>query len=509
MNRLSRERIHSGDPTSSPRVAPGRRVVVIGGGLGGIAASTVLAERGVEVTLVEREPFLGGRVSGWSDTLASGEPFQMERGFHAFFRQYYNLRALLRRIDPGLSMLRPLDDYPLLAPGGARESFAKVPRQPLLNVLGLLAQTRALGLRDLPRIDIAAATTMLRFDMAQTYSRFDEVTAKQYLDSLRFPPHARQLLFDVFAHSFFNPEANMSAGELLMMFHFYFIGNPEGLLFDVVREPFSTALWNPFERYLEKLGTRLRLGRSVARVHCRGGEAGAGAGRFRVELAGEGHEGAPLEADSVVLAVHVPALRKIVAASPNLGDAGWRASIDRLNTTLPFAVWRIWLDRPSAPGRAPFAGTSGLGLLDNISLLHLFEGESARWAERTGGSVVELHAYAVPPSYGEEDIKRELLDGLHALYPETRSAHHIEERYLLRADCPAFEPGSFARRPAPETPMAGLALAGDFVRLPFPTALMERAASSGFLAANHLLREWNIEGESIWSVPTKGLLAGW
>ena len=29
----------------------------------------------------------------------------MNRGFHAFFRQYYNLRDLLRRIDPGLSML--------------------------------------------------------------------------------------------------------------------------------------------------------------------------------------------------------------------------------------------------------------------------------------------------------------------------------------------------------------------------------------------------------------------
>ena len=25
----------------------------------------------------------------------------MSRGFHAFFRQYYNLRALLRRADPG------------------------------------------------------------------------------------------------------------------------------------------------------------------------------------------------------------------------------------------------------------------------------------------------------------------------------------------------------------------------------------------------------------------------
>ena len=29
----------------------------------------------------------------------------MNRGFHAFFRQYYNLRGLLRRADPDLSAL--------------------------------------------------------------------------------------------------------------------------------------------------------------------------------------------------------------------------------------------------------------------------------------------------------------------------------------------------------------------------------------------------------------------
>jgi isorenieratene synthase len=210
-----------------------------------------------------------------------------------------------------------------------------------------------------------------------------------------------------------------------------------------------------------------------------------------------------------VLATHVPALREIIAASPGLGDAGWRASIAGLDTTLPFAVWRLWLDRPCAPERMPFIGTTGYGILDNISVYNLFEGESARWAERSGGSVVELHAYAVPKERGEADIKRELLQGLHTLYPETREAKVLEERYLWREDCPSFAPGSFARRPTPEAPMPGLALAGDFVRLPFPTALMERATSSGFLAANHLLRDWRVRGEEVWSVPTQGLLAPW
>jgi isorenieratene synthase len=59
-----------------------------------------------------------------------------------------------------------------------------------------------------------------------------------------------------------------------------------------------------------------------------------------------------------------------------------------------------------------------------------------------------------------------------------------------------------------ETSSPRVALAGDFVRLPIPTALMERATTSGFMAANHLLAGWDTQGEEIWSVPRTGLLAG-
>jgi isorenieratene synthase len=76
----------------------------------------VLAERGARVTLLEPDAELGGRVGAWRDTLADGTSFAMERGFHAFFRQYYNLRALLRRIDPELARLTPVDRLPAARP---------------------------------------------------------------------------------------------------------------------------------------------------------------------------------------------------------------------------------------------------------------------------------------------------------------------------------------------------------------------------------------------------------
>jgi len=477
------------------RVRSPLTAVVAGGGLAGVAAAVVLAERGVSVVLAERETYLGGRAGAWTDQLGSGEPFEMERGFHAFFRQYYNLQALLRRIDDTLSFLEPLDDYPILGPGGQVESFSGLPNTPPWNVVALTRRTPTLGLRELMGVNGLAALAMLRYERGWTYGRFDDQNAGEYLDSLRFPPDARRMLFDVFAHSFFNPEREMSAGELLMMFHFYFSGNPEGLIFDVSKRPFSKSIWDPLGDYMGRLGVDVRTGCTASRV-TKGTDT-----RWRVALDGE-----VVDADVVVLALTVTGLQAVVAASPDLDDPGFRSSVEGLALTNPFAVWRMWLDRPSNPGRTPFVGTTGIGSLDNISLYHLFEDESRSWAERTGGSVVELHAYAVDPGMSEPAVRDDLLNAFHSFYPEFKGANVVEERFLIRRDCPAFSPGSYARRPGVATAHDGVALAGDFVRLPIPSALMERAVASGFLAANLLLAPEGVQPEPIRSIPTRGIL---
>ncbi len=459
----------------------------------------MLAERGAHVTVIEREPFLGGRAGAWTEQLADGTEVQMERGFHAFFRQYYNLRALLARVDPALSFLAPLPDYPLLGPSGVRESFRDLSRRPIVNAASLLARTPSLRMRDLLRVDVRRALAMLRFDCERTPRAFDALSARDYLDSLGLPPRARRMLFDVFSHSFFNPEEALSAAELLEMFHFYFLGNPEGLLFDVAREPFSAAIYAPFRRRLEALGVRFHLGARAERVER--------AGSWRVAT-----DAGPSRGDAVVLALTVPALQAIVAASPSLSEGPWQRRVRALSVTRPFAVLRLWLDRPCAPEREAFVGTTGLGILDNVSVYDRFEGESRRWAAEHGGAVVELHAYALPEGADADadGVRRELVTRLGEVYPETLRARIVDERFLLRRDCPAFPPGSRRDRLGVGTPYPGLAIAGDMVALPFPTALMERAASSGILAANEILGLWGVEEEPLWSVPPRGPLAfGW
>ncbi len=494
---MSTNRVQWNQPEGRASVHGAESVVVVGGGIAGLASAAVLAERGVKVTLIEKQAYLGGRAGSWQDTLEDGTDFEMERGFHAFFRQYYNLRNLLKRVDPELSFLKPTRDYPLFGPNGAKESFSDLPKRAPWNLMKLVLRSPSIRLRDLLRLNHNEAQQMLAYDPVQTYERYDNMSAAEYLDSLNFPQQARRMLFDVFAHSFFNPEADFSAGELIMMFHYYFLGNPEGIVFDVADGPFGRVIWEPLARYLQDLGVQIQRGTCATRVD-----------PIDTGWCVHTDDGDELTAHGVVLALPVPALQGLVQACEGLDHAGWRHDIAQLGVTRPFSVWRLWMDRSARPERAPFVGTTGLGIVDNISLYEQLEDESRAWSDAHGGSVVEIHAYSVPESMSASEIKADMRAQLDALYPEFKTAEVLEERFLHHQDCPAFGPGSHAKRPTVQTPFKGLTLAGDYVKTPFPTALMERATATGFMAANQLLEAWGVQAETLYSVPLTGMLAG-
>lgn len=483
------------------RAEPGTKVVVVGGGIAGIAAAVVLAERGVSVTLLERAPHLGGRMAtnlrhDGAAPAPTGVPFHAGP-FSAFHRHYYNVRALLRRIDPELLLLRGLDDYPVLGPEGAQESFANLPSTAPLNVMALIRRTPFVSLSDLRKLSTERTRQLLLFDPLKHYAEHDAMPAGAFLDALGLPPRAREMLFRVFTHAVFNDESTLSASEMLASLHFYFLGNPEGMLFDVLEEPASDALFAPMARHLRALGVDVRTECSATIVHRDRGD------RVRVETS----SGDVLEASGLVLAQHVRGVRELVLASTDLrADPGFARAIEELAEGPSYAVWRLFLDAPLDESRKPFVSVAGLGLLDTISLHDRFEGESRRYAMRTGGAVVQLQSFALPEGKRDEDVKAELLASLHTLYPETASAHIVHEELVRRSDCPSFSPGSHAQRPRVATPYGNIALAGDYVKLPFPSALMERATASGFLAANLLLDRWDVRGEVVYTIPPRGFV---
>ncbi|GAB3029758.1 NAD(P)/FAD-dependent oxidoreductase [Mycobacterium bourgelatii] len=486
-----RRQIHPASPglPDASALSSRPRVVVVGGGIAGLAAATGLAERGVDVEIVEAQGYLGGRVGGWTEHDAAAQ-LPMNRGFHAFFRQYYNLRALLRRVDPQLRMLAPVADYPLIDGAGRRDTFRGLPRIPPWNALAFALRSPTFRLSDLARIDARAAAPLAAVSVPDTYHRLDHIDAETFLKSINFPESARHLAFEVFSRSFFAEPSQLSAAELATMFHIYFLGSSEGLMFDVATANFDVSLWNPLQRYLHERGVRFRMGEKVLQV------TGGDSEPFSVHTG----SGDRLDADAVVLAVDIGGLQRIVCASSELADEAWRTQIQQLRTAPSFEVRRLWLDRPVRYDRAPFLGTAGHPPLDNISVLERYEREAATWARQTGGSVVELHSYAM----NSDTPSDAALAQLRKIYPETASARVIHELVLHRSDCPLFTPGTYSRRPTVVTPQPGLLLAGDAIRIDLPVALMERAATTGWTAANHLLQRWGVAGHELSTVPTRG-----
>ena len=473
---------------------PRRRVIVAGGGIAGIACAVGLAERGADVVLVEKHSQLGGRVRSWPVSGPGEQPGRtMSRGFHAFFRQYYNLRSLLRRADPALTALTGVADYPLVLAGGHADSFATIPRTPPLNLAAFVLRSPSFTLRDLTRVDIPAALELLDVDFPTTFSTYDGESAQQFLDRLRFPDKARHLALEVFARSFFAHPADFAAGELVAMFHSYFVGSSEGLLFDVPVDDYDAVLWAPLRRYLLRRGVQVRTQDTVEALDL------SVPGTATVLLG----SGTLLDADAVVLATDPATTRRLVAGAPELGDHSWRQRVLGGGNAPRFAVWRLWLDRSVNADRPAFLGTSGYGLLDNISVLERFEAGARRWSEQHGGSVVELHAYALPDDVDAAAVRAGLRAELALVYPETRNAVVCESEMLVEDDCPLIGVSPWQERPTVTTPDARVLLAGDGVRCDLPVALMERAATTGFLAANSLLGRWGVVGHDLWTVPMR------
>lgn len=489
---------------SGPRgaVAAGlRNVVVAGGGIAGVSAAVVLAERGIPVVLCEAADRLGGRLGAHPHTLPDGTVQWVDHGFHGFFRQYYNWRHILRRISTGpVPLLYPLGSYPVISARWPDEEFDRLPPTPPVSILALALRSPSLRLRDLMRADHAAGLSLLGFDAEQTYAHLDQVSAEQLLAALRLPERARVMLFNVFAHSFFNEATAMSAAELVAMFHFYFLANPEGLGMDAPHADYQSAIWAPLRRYLEQRGAQIETGTSVTKLDR------DPAGYWRVHTG----TGATLTADEVVLATQAGTAARILGASAcaTSSDPRLAAVAAQPRTGPPYAVARYWLDGDVGPARAQFTSIAGPEVLDSVTLYHRFEAGARHWHERTGGSVAELHAYACPSGVAATELGAAMRAELGRLWPETRGLKPVDECCHVGTDAAGFPVGGHATTPGVRTAVPGLTLAGDWVATPFPCALMERAAATGIRAANYILAARGYRTEPVWSVPPRGILAG-
>jgi isorenieratene synthase len=467
------------------------RVAVLGGGLAGIGAAATLGERGVDVTLFEANDYLGGKIGAWKVAVGDGAQ-TVEHGFHAFFRQYYNLNRFLDRLGVRKGFAE-IEDYLILDAERRPLSFGGVETVPALNIVDL-GRRGFYRWRDVaPRRTRKRLEAFVRFDMEQTYEAFDHLSFGSFCDEAALPAGLR-VSFRTFARAFFSDEHDLSTADVLRAFHFYYLSHDHGLMYDYPMGDYDTTLLGPIRAHLQSHGVDLRLGSAV-----RGIEHGQSK-RFRI---------ADDEYDWVVIAADIAGMQSIVEGSPWLGDANpdFVADMKALHTSHGYAVWRIWVDRDVRAGLPTFINVDRKRVLDSVTLYHRITDEARTWAAAHDGAVLELHSYALPRDIGgESEVCRGFLEELEYYFPELGGLTILSDALQIRHDFPAFAPGQRAHRPEPKLPVEGMLMAGDWVRLPFPMTHMEAAFTSGLVCANAILDTLGLQQEPIFTVAPRGLL---
>jgi isorenieratene synthase len=245
-----------------------KSVAVVGAGLAGMAAAYELLKRGFDVTLVERADNLGGRLTGWNVDV-NGENMAMEHGFHGFFNQYYNLNGWLDEL--GLrDNFKPVVDYPVIFkdPAKGTESFTNTTTVFPFNLFAVVNQAKSVSILDFNN-PFGKLYELMRYDPERTFERFDDIDFKTFCERVNQP--MVDTIIEPFAHTSFNQFDQYSAAEGMKFFHFFFLGNPDGMGYDQHIDDCMTSVITPMTQKLNELGGRVITGVEADRLVARDG----------------------------------------------------------------------------------------------------------------------------------------------------------------------------------------------------------------------------------------------
>jgi isorenieratene synthase len=215
-----------------------------------------------------------------------------------------------------------------------------------------------------------------------------------------------------------------------------------------------------------------------------------------------------IQADYYVLATDIPGTQSLFRHTSGEVNFEIKTQIEQLKTADPFAVCRFWFNQDFPWEHSHFTSLSGYKLTDSITLYHRIQEQFIQWHQKTGGSVVELHAYCYKETQfpTQQDLIKTFEQELYEIVPQLQSATLLHRELVNQKNFAGYPPGSYTERPETASGVSNLIFAGDWVKMPFPCGLMERAVSSGLLAANQILQQEGLQQRRLFSVNPEGIL---
>ncbi|HKW62265.1 MAG TPA: hydroxysqualene dehydroxylase HpnE [Candidatus Acidoferrum sp.] len=461
-------------------------MIVIGGGLAGLAAGVALADSGWRVRLFEQRPFLGGRATSY--VLPDGE--HVDNCQHVTLGCCTNLDDFYRRVGSA-GKIKFFDRLLFLDPQGRRGEMKAGSLPAPFHFTGSFASFAPLTLLDKLSIARAMLNITKHAGNAPELREAGGISMLEWLRRRGQTQGAIDRFWRVVLVSALDEELDRTDARFgVDVFWKAFLSSSTGYRMGVPAVPLSN-LYDGCKTEIERRG-----GEVVLRAPVRGLKLESG------QLAGVRFDDNREEsADAYIFAIPHTALAELLPESMKQADVSL-AHLDKIKTS-PITGVHFWFDRPVMD--EPFVtllDTTTQWIFNKTALYQDGQENMKPVIPSEARNLSSLSASRHSPQYLQlvisasydllEKPRQEIIDLClaevrHAL-PKARDAQLLKATVIKEAAATfSPEPGVDRWRPSQATQIPGLFLAGDWTQTGWP-ATMEGAVRSGYRAAEALLR---------------------